>query len=132
MGVMPKKKTPHERLLSEYVVELKAAMRLAKAARAKDIKAAVAAGMTGEDAGAELDRSQGPAAAHPKVLGLIVKYYFRCRDLNDELKDQDDDESFEDPMDFVHELLADYDDLYDFLAELPYLPLGLRKDDSRV
>src|SRR5215469_10646937 len=79
------------------------------------------------------DASSGrPVASDTVVLGVIITYYFRCTRLNEEIAAQGGDDEVE-PLTFVHEMLTGtYQDLWKFLAELPYLPLGLRRDDTRV
>ena len=65
------------------------------------------------------------------MLGIIIKYFFLCTNLNEKMGEEG--KGFVEPLVFVHEMLSGgHQDLWDFVAELPYLPLGLRKDESRV
>jgi hypothetical protein len=78
------------------------------------------------------DTAAAPPAAHPRVLGTITTYFFACQRLNSELEAKGS-EHFVYPQVFVHEMLSgQQQELWDFLAELPYLPLGLTPDDTWV
>jgi hypothetical protein len=115
----------HESLFEAYVADLRAAAKLANAARA-NIHSGTPTGGEG------LPNPSLLPAAHPRVLGVIIEYFFRCKRLNEEIEAQGGDDSVE-PLTFVHEMLSGANqELWDFVATLPYLPLGLRQDDSRV
>jgi hypothetical protein len=117
--------TRHKSLLESYVADLRAAAKIAQAARAN-----VGSGPPPYSTGL-LNPSTLPAA-HPRVLGVIIEYFFRCKKLNEEIEAQGGDDEVE-PLTFVLEMLTGtHQDAWNFVATLPYLPLGLRQDDSRV
>jgi hypothetical protein len=100
----------HAKLFESYVADLKQAVQLAREA------------------------SQGvvPAAAHPRVLGVVIEYFFRCLKLNQDIEEQGGTDEVE-PLVFVHEMLSGtHQDLWRALAELPYLPPGLDREDEWV
>jgi hypothetical protein len=99
----------HEKLFESYVADLKQAVQHARGT------------------------SQGSlAAAHPRVLGVVIEYFFRCIKLNQDIEEQGGTDEVE-PLVFVHEMLSGtHQDLWRALAELPYLPPGLDREDEWV
>ena len=122
----------HHELFADYVRELGDARRIAVNWRRSQIDAAVESGASVDEVEGILTAKYGPPAAHPRVLGAIIKYFFLCQALN-ATHQPGVAKSFAEPLVFVHEMLSGkHEDLWNFLAELPYLPLGLRADDTRV
>jgi hypothetical protein len=102
----------HRKLLNDYVRDLNRAADIARARPAES--------------------RRSPLASDPIVLGVIIQYFFLCQRLNEAIAEEGGDDEVE-PLTFVHEMLTGtYQDLWKFIAELPYLPLGLRRDDTRV
>jgi hypothetical protein len=96
----------HKKLFTAYVRDLKDALKLAKREPPRKL----------------------PRAAHPRVLGVVIEYFFRCQTLNEELEEDEVE-----PADFVFDMLTgQHEALYEALAELPYLPHGLDQDDAWV
>jgi hypothetical protein len=68
----------------------------------------------------------GPAA-HPLVIGVFRKYYLACDALNRDIAAAGSGEDDVDPLIFLTEWLLDgqNDELAEFLAVLPYWPIGM-------
>jgi hypothetical protein len=100
----------HQQLFDEYVEELSRALTAAR----RD------------------HRGRLPLASDPRVLGVLIEYFFRCQRLNERLEDEGERDEVE-PLVFVHEMLGGtHQELWRLLAELPYMPPGLNKDDEWV
>jgi hypothetical protein len=124
----------HQKLLEEYVDSL----RSAKEAADEWWEALLAS-----ETRKTKDREQalrnvkerwpyGPAA-HPRVLGFILHYYFACEALNERLaKTKKPAEEY--PHLFVTEMLMEDGsaDLGDFVDTLPGLPIGVDEDGDPV
>jgi len=122
----------HQALFDEYVRELRSAAAGAQIRFETEVEKARRSGISEAEARETVRRHRGPAAADPRVLGVIIQYFFRDQRLNEEVEAAGGDDEVA-PLVFVHEMLTgDHQDLWRFLSELPYLPLGLRRDDSRV
>ena len=123
----------HRQLFESYVDELtkvqtQAHVSFADAVRREQLSSRVSS----EEAEAAVRARSGPPAAHPRVLGTITKYFFASKALNEELERQGVDD-FVYPQVFVHEMLTGkHQDLWEFLADLDYLPIGLTPDDEWV
>jgi hypothetical protein len=119
----------HKKLFQAYVSELNRARQVASvnSSHRNDPRFVPA-----PSAAERTRRPAPPPAAHPQVLGTITKYFFACKRLNEELESQGLD-YFVYPQVFVHEMLTgQQQELWEFLADLPYLPVGLKPDDSWV
>jgi hypothetical protein len=122
----------HKRLFDDFVQELAAAKLLAERAFNDEVGKGVSAGQRREDADASVRRRRGPPAAHPRVLAIVRKYYFACHHLNEQKEAAGVDE-FVTPIDFVNEhLMGKHEDLWEFLSELVYLPIGVDASGKQV
>jgi hypothetical protein len=123
----------HRALRDEYVRELSEASEIARREYQREVVRENAQHRGDLESAKEAVRKRlGPPAAHPRVLGVIIKYFFACQRANEELKHAGA-EDYVDPKVFVHEMLSGkHQDLWEFLADLDYLPLGLRRDDTWV
>ena len=75
---------------------------------------------------------RGPPAADPRVIGVIRDFFFRCERLNRENEDAGVDEYVEPPV-FVHEMLTGrHQALWDFVAELDFLPVGVNENEEWI
>ena len=114
----------HRKLFERYVEELERVSVLAEAEYHK----------RGEDTDGPRARGgwRGPPAAHPRVIAIIREYFFACKRLNEELEATGSDEYVE-PLVFVHEMLTGkHQELWDFIAELTFLPFGVDRDEEWV
>ena len=75
----------HRRLFERYVSELSAALAMARG--------------TG--------KTKPPVAAHPRVLGVVIEYFFKCKRLNEAIDAAGGIEEVE-PLVFVHEMLEEH------------------------
>jgi len=120
--------TRYELLSGEYLKEMRAVQALAEAWWKDLLK------KSGE---AELRRRWplGPAA-HPRVIHVLRKYWFKVEDLNREVE-QGKGKKGEEPV-YPQHLLADdlldgkNDDLAEWLNTLTYWPLGLDENEDYV
>jgi hypothetical protein len=122
----------HKRLFDQFVQELTAVKTVAATAFENDVQREVSTGRPRADAEQTVRRRRGPPAAHPRVLAVVRKYYFVCHDLNEQKEAAGVDE-FVTPIDFVNEhLMGKYEDLWEFLSELVYLPIGVNQAGKQV
>ncbi len=117
---MSTKRVPnrHDELFASYVAALGAALAAAR----KDFDAS--------NIRPPLERSVAiPIATDPRVIAVIRMYFFACHKLN---RDKAAGPA-ELPHIFIVERLAGkHDDLWEALAELPYLPIGTDNEDCWV
>jgi hypothetical protein len=100
----------HADLFDRYVKDLTSALDVARRARTAGL----------------------PPAAHPRVLGVVIEYFFACERLNEAMEAEGRGGTVE-PVVFVHEMLSGtHQALWRALAQLPYLPPGLSRDDEWV
>jgi len=120
--------TRHEELFQEYLKEMRAAQALAEAWW-KDLV---------NKAGAAEARRRWPLgpAAHPRVIDLLRKYWFKVEDINRAIEAGKGKKGEE--VIYPQNLLADdlldgkNDDLAKWLNTLTYWPLGLDRNDDYV
>lgn len=122
----------HRELFAAYVTDLRSAADVATTRFEEEVQREVRSGRPVDEARTAVRLQRGPTAADPRVLGVIIQYFFRAARLNEEIEKEGGTDEVQ-PLVFVHEMLTGRNqELWSFLAELPYLPLGLRRDDSRV
>ena len=120
--------TRHEELFKEYLKEIRGAQALAEAWWKDLVK----------KAGAGEARRRWPLgpAAHPRVIDLLRKYWFKVEDINRDLEAGTGKKGEE--VTYPQHLLADElldgknDDLAEWLNTLTYWPLGLDENDDYV
>jgi hypothetical protein len=120
--------TRHEELFEEYLKEMRDAQALAEAWWKDLVK----------KAGAAEARRRWPLgpAAHPRVIHLLRKYWFKVEDINRDIE-AGKGKKGEDVV-YPQHLLADglldgkNDDLAQWLNTLTYWPLGLDENDDYV
>jgi hypothetical protein len=124
-------RTPHERLFADYVQELRQAKEEVEIWWRELIEAETRRVEDRQQARVQCKR-RWPlgAAAHPRIVHVLRKYYLLCVALNDELTDADGEGDEVYPHQFVSEWLLDEDteDLGDFISGLSYWPIGLDED----
>lgn len=117
---MSRKRTPnrYDELFVSYVAELHEALTAAK----KNFDAS--------NVRAPLQQAASiPLATDPRVIAVLRKYFFAC----DALTRDRTAGPAELPHVFIVEKLAGkYDELWEALAELPYLPIGTNREDRWV
>ena len=122
----------HEQLFDQYVAELSEMAEIAKTQFDQKVAFETNRGLSEEDAHAAVRIQQGPVAAHPCVLAIIRKYFFACDKLNREIEERGEEE-FTYPNDFVHDMLAgSHEELWEFIADLDYLPIGVSRDEEWI
>jgi hypothetical protein len=128
MGMGPE----HRRLLDYYVRDLREVAKIAQTEYSGQLEGEIADGADEETALDSVRRRQGPPAAHPRVLAVIRKYFFECQKLNERQEESGSDD-YVYPHVFVHEMLSGkFQDLWDFVAELDYLPIGVDRDQNWI
>jgi hypothetical protein len=130
MMVENDERTPHEKLFEHYVEDLTAAKVVAELWWDRLTAAEEATGDPKQAADNLRRRWPYGPAAHPKVIAVLRRYYLACVGLNNELGE--DDEVY--PDNFTTEWLMDNDTspLGDFIADLPYWPIGLDENVNPV
>ena len=123
----------HQQLFEEYVHDLQSVAPEARASFASAVRQEQLLRQLSQSAAeAAVRKTKGPPAAHPRVLGTISAYFFSCQYLNEQSERRGLDEVVY-PLVFVHEMLSGrHQDLWEFLSELDYLPVGLLQDDTWV
>lgn len=110
----------HDELYDEFAAEIRALMPAARAWREERLR-----GQTG------LPRHVGPPASHPRVIEVVRRYYFACDRLNQENEESGGD--WMSPAAFLLEAQGrSYDDVWTFVTELPFLPIGYDADGNPV
>jgi len=118
--------SPHEKLFAAYLKELRAVKGEVDAwwSALLDTESQRTGDRT--QAQRELERRwPAGAAAHPRMIAVIRKYYLACNALNERLEDDDAADEVE-PVVFMSEWLLDGKnmDLVKFLGRLSYWPIG--------
>jgi len=121
--------SPHEKLFAAYVRELRLVKSEVDAWWSALLDAEAERVGDPTQAQRELERRwPAGAAAHPRMIAVIRKYYLACNALNERLDDDDDDggEGEVEPPVFMSEWLLDgkHMDLVRFLGRLSYWPVG--------
>ena len=134
--------TRQEQLFDSYVEDLSAA-KSASEDWWRDLLDAETSALGDRDEAIRQVRRRwrrGPAS-HPRVIAVIRKYFMECQRLNEFLESDDfdpDDErnQYEEiyPQIFLTEWLLDgkNDELGEFIADLPYWPIGMNEDGDYV
>jgi hypothetical protein len=129
--------TPHEELFAKYCDDLQEAKTATLEWWSSLLKREEQVVGDHQQALANVQRRwpRGPVT-HPFVVAVVRKYYFACEALNEEMEKKagggEPDHVY--PHYFVTELLMDgeHDELLEFIAPLPYLPIGLDQESHFV
>jgi hypothetical protein len=121
-------RTPHDRLFDEFVKDLSQVVDQAKTEWRSAVEQRTREGVSVEVAEAEVRKRLRYLGAHPRVIAVFRQYFLACDQLN-----KSQNISFQYPTIFTGErLMGKHQELWEILADLPYLPMGTDKQDRWV
>lgn len=120
--------TPHDQLFASFVKDLRLVVDQARAEWRSAVEQKTREGLSVEAAQAEVRKRFRYLGAHPRVIAVFRQYFLACDQLN-----KSQNISFEYPIIFTGErLMGSHGDLWEVLADLPYLPVGTDEQDRWV
>jgi hypothetical protein len=131
--------TRHQELFEKYVDELQE-VKSAVSQWWDSLLAQEETILGNHDAAAQSVKQRWPhgPSTHPYVVAVIRKYYFACNSLNEEIEEAERDSDSEEEADFIYPhnfvidslMEAEHYELAEFVATMPYLPIGLDPESN--
>jgi len=114
----------HDELYSQFAAEIRSLIPIAQAWHESRIADARRFG--------RLPRHFGPPASHPRVIEVLRRYYFACDRLNREIEDKGGGEWIGPAVFLLEDQGGRFRDVWAFVTELPFLPIGYDQDGNPV